>query len=267
MHIFAIAQKYYFLRYFLDISFNGKNYHGWQTQPNATSVQETVTKALATITRAKINLVGAGRTDAGVHALQLFAHFDSAEKLNEKEIQQKLNAFLPDDIVINSLFLVADNLHARFDAMSRSYEYRIWLGRNPFLLDTTWQIYHRQLDINKMNEAAAVLLKYTNFRCFSKSKTDVKTYNCTITEATWVLEGSSLTFYITANRFLRNMVRAIVGTLLDVGLGKTTTKDVIAIIESEDRSKAGTSVPPQGLFLSRVVYGDKTVKNESVRFK
>jgi len=247
------------LRYFLDISFNGKNYHGWQTQPNATSVQETVTKALATITRAKINLVGAGRTDAGVHALQLFAHFDSAEKLNEKEIQQKLNAFLPDDIVINSLFLVASNLHARFDAISRSYEYRIWLGRNPFLLDTTWQIHYQQLDVDKMNEAAAILLKYTNFKCFSKSKTDVKTYHCDIIKAVWVLEGRLLVFKITANRFLRNMVRAIVGTLIDVGLGKLTTKDVIAILESEDRSKAGVSVPPQGLFLSRIIYENSIV--------
>ena len=242
------------MRYFIEIEYNGKKYHGWQIQPNAVTVQETLTDALSTILRKKITLVGAGRTDAGVHALQLFAHFDIDFVLNENEILQNLNAFLPDDLVVKSIFLVQDNAHARFDATSRSYEYRIWLGMNPFLLDTTYQIHRQQIDVNKMNEAAAVLLENSNFKCFSKSKTDVKTYNCDITKAEWLLDESFLTFHITADRFLRNMVRAIVGTLLDVGIGKNTRLDFIDIINSQDRGKAGLSVPPQGLFLSEVKY-------------
>lgn len=242
------------MRYFIEVSYNGKKYHGWQIQPNAISVQETLMNALTTILRKNISVVGAGRTDTGVHALQLMAHFDIDIALNEREIVQNLNAYLPDNIVVTSIFLVPDNAHARFDASSRSYEYRIWLGRNPFLLDTTYQIHRQQYDIKKMNEAAAVLLEYTNFKCFSKSKTDVKTYNCEITEAKWVLDNCNLTFYITADRFLRNMVRAIVGTLLDIGSGKKTKHDFINIIKSQDRSKAGLSVPPQGLFLSKVKY-------------
>jgi tRNA pseudouridine38-40 synthase len=250
------------LRYFIELSYNGKNYHGWQIQPNAKSVQELVTNALSTILRNNVGIMGAGRTDAGVHALQLFAHFDIDFKLDEQEIKQKLNAFLPDDIVITAIFLVNDDTHARFDAVSRSYEYRIWLGRNPFLLDTTWQIHQQKLDIKKMNEAAAILLEYTNFKCFSKSKTDVKTYNCKITNAKWVLENDLLTFHITADRFLRNMVRAIVGTLIDVGLDKKIKQDLIDIIKSESRSNAGVSAPPQGLFLSRVVYKDGLFDNK-----
>ncbi len=242
------------MRYFIELSYNGKNYHGWQIQPNANSVQETITEALSTILRDKVDIVGAGRTDAGVHALQLFAHFDVSLSLDGEKFKQKLNAFLPDDIVIIDIFLVNDDSHTRFDAVSRSYEYRIYLGRNPFLLDTTWQIHQKKLDIKKMNEATTVLLEYTNFKCFSKSKTDVKTYNCKITKAEWVLENNLLTFHITANRFLRNMVRSIVGTLIDVGLSKKTKQDVIDIIKSENRSNAGVSVPPQGLFLTKVVY-------------
>ena len=242
------------MRYFIEISYNGKNYHGWQIQPNAITVQETLMNALSTILRKDITVVGAGRTDTGVHALQLNVHFDLDFSINEQEITQKLNSFLPDDIVVRSIFLVHDNIHARFDAISRSYEYRIWLGRNPFLLDATYQIHRQRFDINKMNEAAAVLLEYTNFKCFSKSKTDVKTYNCEISEAKWILDSNTLTFHITADRFLRNMVRAIVGTLLEIGLGKKTKKDFIDIIKSEDRSKAGLSVPPQGLFLSEIKY-------------
>ena len=251
------------MRYFIEIRFNGKNYHGWQIQPDATSVQGKVTDALSVILRSKIAITGAGRTDAGVHALQLFAHFDIDFMLDEKEIKQKLNAFLPDDIVIMAVILVDDDAHARFNAVGRSYIYRIWLGRNPFLLDTTWQLYQQQLDIKKMNEAASVLLEYTNFKCFSKSKTDVKTYTCKITEAIWELNGDMLIFRITADRFLRNMVRAIVGTLIDVGLGKKTKEDVIIIIKSEDRSNAGVSVPPQGLFLSKVLYLNEIFKNGS----
>jgi len=242
------------LRYFIELSYNGKNYHGWQVQPNAISVQETLTKALSTILRMEVVLVGAGRTDAGVHALQLFAHFDVDITLEEGHIVNKINAFLPEDITVIKIFLVEDQAHARFDAVSRSYEYRIWLGRNPFIIDTSWQLYQKVLDVNKMNQAATILLEYTNFKCFSKSKTDVRTYNCKVSDAKWVKKGNELTFYITADRFLRNMVRAIVGTLIEVGSGKKSIEDFIEILKSRDRREAGFSAPPQGLFLSEVNY-------------
>lgn len=242
------------MRYFIELSYNGKNYHGWQIQPDASSVQETVQKALSTLVREEIDIVGAGRTDAGVHASQIFAHFDVEKAIDTTEIQNRLNAFLPDDIVIEDIIEVKKEAHARFDAVSRSYEYKIWLGRNPFLLDTTWQLYQQKLSVENMNEVTSVLLNYTDFKCFSKSKTDVRTYNCKITEAVWKQNENELTFYITADRFLRNMVRAIVGSLIDVGLGKKTKKDFIKIIESRDRTKAGFSVPAQGLFLTKVAY-------------
>ncbi|MCL4128001.1 UNVERIFIED_CONTAM: hypothetical protein GTU68_039884, partial [Idotea baltica] len=248
-------------RYFIELSYNGKNYHGWQVQPNAITVQEVLTKALSTILRFDIALVGAGRTDAGVHARQLYAHFDSDKTIDEDYLTKKINAFLPDDIVVKNIFSVRDDSHARFDATSRSYEYRIWLGRNPFLLDTTWQLYQKKLDVEMMNEAATVLLNYTNFKCFSKTKTDVRTYNCKITEAKWVLKDNDLTFHITADRFLRNMVRAIVGTLIEVGSGKKTIENFIKILKSEDRSEAGFSAPPQGLFLTEVKYATSITKN------
>jgi len=226
-------------------------------QPNASSVQQTINEAISKIISKKINIVGAGRTDAGVHASQMYAHFDIDAKIDVVEVVNRLNAFLPTDIVINDIFLVDNDTHVRFDAVSRSYEYRIWLGRNPFLIDTTWQLYNQDLDLKKMNDAAKILLDYTNFKCFSKSKTDVRTYNCKITNANWKLENNSLIFYISADRFLRNMVRAIVGTLIDVGLGKKSIQDFIKIIESQDRTKAGFSVPPQGLFLTGVKYTNK----------
>ena len=245
------------MRYFIELSYHGLNYHGWQVQPDVVTIQEKITEAFSVILREKIDIVGAGRTDAGVHALQMFAHFDSKIKFDVTLIQQKVNAFLPEDIVVGSIFLVNKHTHARFDAVSRSYEYRIWLGRNPFLLETTWQIHQQKLEVEKMNEAAEILLNYTNFKCFSKSKTDVKTYNCIIKEAKWISNNCQLTFYITADRFLRNMVRAIVGTLIEVGLGKKTKNDIIAIIKSEDRSKAGVSVPARGLFLAKVAYKEE----------
>ena len=249
------------MRYFIELSYNGKNYHGWQIQPNATSVQEVIQEALSTLLRKEITIVGAGRTDAGVHATQMFAHFDIDVLVDGVELQHRMNAFLPEDIVISSIFLTEDEAHARFDAVSRSYEYRIWEGRNPFLTDTTWQIYQQELAIEKMNDSALVLLNYSNFKCFSKSKTDVKTYNCKISNAVWQREGNALVFHISADRFLRNMVRAIVGTLVEVGLGKKTKEDFIRIIESRDRTKAGVSVPAQGLFLTKVVYPEEILKN------
>jgi len=242
------------MRYFIELQYLGKNYHGWQIQPDAISVQEVIQNALSTLLRKKIAIVGAGRTDAGVHASQMFAHFDFTDTLNVLKLKDRLNAFLPKDIAILSIFKVHKEAHARFDATSRSYEYHIFLGKNPFNLDTSWQIYHLDLDLDKMNKASKILLNHTNFKCFSKSNTDVHTYNCTITEAKWELSGNHLIFYITANRFLRNMVRAIVGTLYNIGLGKIKVADLERIIKSEDRSNAGFSVPAKGLFLTKVTY-------------
>jgi len=235
------------------LSYKGTNYHGWQIQPDASSVQEEITKALATILQEKILLVGAGRTDAGVHASQMFAHVDTVKKLSNNYVH-KLNAILPNDIVIKSIKEVSDETHARFDAVSRTYEYRILLGRDPFLLETSWQLHQKNLQIEKMNEAANLLFKYEDFESFSKVKTDVNTFNCSIMKAVWTLEDKHLICHIKANRFLRNMVRAIVGTLIEVGLGKKTVEDFRKIIESKKRSEAGLSVPAKGLFLTEVCY-------------
>ncbi len=242
------------MRYFLEIQYLGTHYHGWQIQPDAISVQEVIQKAMSTLLRVKTEIIGAGRTDAGVHAKQLFAHFDVKNELDIKLFKDRLNAFLPKNVHIKSIKSVNTDAHARFDAIARSYEYYIYLGRNPFLLETTWQLHSLNLDIDKMNEAATILLDYTNFKCFSKNKTDVFTYDCAITEAYWKLDNNTLIFYITANRFLRNMVRAIVGTLYQVGIGKITKNQFIEILKSQDRSKAGFSVPAKGLFLTKVEY-------------
>lgn len=241
------------MRYFIELSYNGKNYHGWQIQPDAISVQEKLNYAISTILQENIQVVGAGRTDTGVHASQMFAHFDVDREL-EKNIIFKLNSILPNDISVQDFYLVDDEKHVRFDATSRSYEYKIWLGRNPFLLDFSWQIHSQKPDVSLMNEAAKLLLEYTDFQCFSKVKTDVYTYNCDVTEAFWKENNNELIFYISANRFLRNMVRAIVGTLLDVGLSRITVDDFRKVIESKNRGNAGLSVPAKGLFLTNIKY-------------
>ncbi|MDC0176639.1 tRNA pseudouridine(38-40) synthase TruA [Polaribacter sp.] len=241
------------MRYFIELSYNGKNYHGWQIQPDVISVQEKLNKAVSTIYQEKIEVVGAGRTDTGVHASQMFAHFDT-ERTLEGDVPYKLNSLLPHDIVVYKVFPVTDEKHARFTAISRSYEYKIWLGSNPFLLDFSWQIPNHPINVDHMNEAAKLLLNYTDFQTFSKVKTDVYTYNCDITEAVWKQNGQELIFYISANRFLRNMVRAIVGTLIDVGMGKISIVKFSEIIESKNRSNAGLSVPAKGLFLTNIKY-------------
>lgn len=241
------------MRYFIQVSYFGKNYHGWQIQPKAISVQEKLQTAISTLLRKEITIVGAGRTDAGVHALQMFAHFNTDEKLDNNFVY-KLNAILPKDIVVYNTTLVKNEAHARFDATNRSYEYRIFIGRNPFLLDVTWQVNYKTIDVNLMNNACKILFEYNDFECFSKVKTDVHTFNCTINNAQWILKGNELTFYISANRFLRNMVRAIVGTLIDVGLKKISVEKFREIIESKNRNNAGFSVPAKGLFLTKVEY-------------
>ena len=242
------------MRYFIELSYNGQNYHGWQKQPNAVSIQETIEKALSLLLGYEILVIGCGRTDTGVHASQFFLHFDIDKEIDNKELLFKLNAFLPNDIVIDKIVLVSNDSHARFSAIYRSYEYRVHLGKNPFLYDTTWQVQNQKIDIVKMNDAAKILFEYENFKCFSRSKTDVKTYNCSVTNAEWKKRGKLLIFYITSNRFLRNMVRAIVGTLLEVGQGKMSIDDFRKVIESKDRTQAGASVKAKGLFLTEVGY-------------
>ena len=242
------------LRYFIELSYKGTNYHGWQVQPDCISVQELINKSLSTILRKPFAVLGAGRTDTGVHAEQMFAHSDIENEIDVNETTYKLNSLLPHDIVIDKIFRTDDSVHARFDATSRSYEYRIFLGRNPFLTDTTWQLNNKKLNIVKMNEAAEILLTYTDFKCFSRVHTDVRTYNCDVREAKWIFKNKILTFHITADRFLRNMVRAIVGTLIDVGTGKINIEEFKQILDSRDRCKAGTSAPAHGLFLTQVTY-------------
>ena len=241
------------MRYFIDLAYLGTAYHGWQIQPDAVSVQQVLQEALSKILQQNIEVVGAGRTDAGVHAKQLYAHFDAEMKFDEKTLQFKLNSFLSKDISIQQLFKVQPEAHARFDASSRSYEYHIVNSKDPFKIDLAYYLL-KEPDIEKMNRAAAMLKDYTNFKCFSKSRTDVKTYNCSITEAFWEQTEDELIFHISADRFLRNMVRAIVGTLLDIGLGKNSVDFLKEILKSEDRSMAGTSVPAHGLYLTKIEY-------------
>jgi len=247
------------LRYFIELSYFGKAYHGWQRQPNAISVQQVLEEVFTTLTGSQKSLVAAGRTDAGVHAKQLFAHFESEKIENTVDLVFRLNSFLPDDIAVKRILEVPSNAHARFDATERTYEYWVARQKNPFYLDTAYFI-KQPLDVQKMNEAAKVLLEHDDFECFSKSNTDVKTYVCDIKKAEWTQVNDLLVFAITADRFLRNMVRAMVGTLLEVGLGKWTIDDVKYILESKDRSKAGPSVPAKGLYLTKVEYPRNSIK-------
>ncbi|GGB65043.1 tRNA pseudouridine synthase A [Flavobacterium suaedae] len=241
------------MRYFIEFAYNGKNYCGWQYQPHSPSVQETLNKAISTLLRQEIDITGAGRTDTGVHAKQMYGHFDFEEEFTIDSLVHKLNSFLPKDIVIYRILPVEEDAHARFDATSRTYEYHITTYKDAFDFDGSW--YNaKPLDVAKMNEAAKILFDYTDFKCFSKTNTDVKTYNCDVREAFWVQNGTKLIFTVTADRFLRNMVRAIVGTLVNVGLGKVSLDDFRTIIESRDRGNAGFSVPAHGLYLTKVIY-------------
>ncbi len=242
------------MRFFIQLSYNGTNYHGWQIQPNATSVQETLTKVLGVVLNDKdITIMGAGRTDTGVHASQMFAHFDYENEIDAKTIVHKLNSFLPKDIAVSNIIAVGENAHARFDAKQRTYEYKINLTKNVFLDELSWY-YNKELDVDAMNDAARLLMEFIDFQCFSKVHTDVNTFNCRISQAFWKKENDQLTFTISADRFLRNMVRSIVGTLVYVGLGKISKADFQAIIESKDRKKAGFSVPACGLYLTEIKY-------------
>lgn len=241
------------MRYFIRFSYNGTKYHGWQTQPNAVSVQETLSKALSVIMNVPIELMGAGRTDTGVHAREMFAHFDCENAFDIPALIHKTNSFLPKDIAVYDFISVHNDAHTRFDAKKRTYEYHINTVKDPFLQDGSWY-YHNILDIDLMNRAAQLLFTHTDFQCFSKSNTDVNTYNCKITEANWKQNGHMLIFTISADRFLRNMVRAIVGTLVNIGLHKITLEDFNTILHSRDRKKAGFSVPAHGLYLTEIKY-------------
>lgn len=241
------------MRYFIELAYNGKNYFGWQIQPNQISVQQEIETKLSIILREKILIVGAGRTDAGVHAKQMYAHFNTDAEFNIDKLIFKINSFLPKDIAIYRIFKVAEDAHARFDATKRSYEYLINIGKNPFLTDVAYIINHK-LDLYKMNQASKIMFEYTDFKCFSKSKTDVRTYNCDVTKAEWSKDGNMIKFNVTADRFLRNMVRAIVGSILEVGMGKKSIEDFRKVIESRNREQAGVSVPAHALYLTEVAY-------------
>lgn len=241
------------MRYFIEFAYNGKNYHGWQQQPNAPSVQETLGKAIAVLLRSDIEITGAGRTDTGVHAKQMFAHFDTEISFEATILKNRLNSYLPKDIAILKIHTVADDAHARFDAVKRTYEYHVTTVKDVFEEPLSWYCY-QALDMEKMNQAAKILFEFSDFQCFSKVNTDVKTFQCKIMEAYWKQDGHKLVFTIAADRFLRNMVRAIVGTLVAVGMGKTSLEDFRKIIESKNRNEAGASAPAQGLFLTKVEY-------------
>ena len=250
------------LRYFIKLAYNGTNYHGWQYQPNASSVQETLNKALSVVLNSsssdneqakQINCIGSGRTDTGVHAKEMYAHFDFETPISVFSLVHKLNSYLPKDIVIYNIIPVSDEAHARFDAKKRTYEYHVNTFKDVFSQDGSWY-FHHELNLHLMNEASKLLFNHTDFQCFSKVNTDVSTFDCTIFEAHWKQENDKLIFTISANRFLRNMVRAIVGTLVNVGLCKITLEDFNEIIKSKNRDKAGFSVPAHGLYLTKIDY-------------
>lgn len=249
-------------RYFVQLNYKGTNYHGWQIQPNANTVQQVLTKAFSTILQEDIILTGAGRTDTGVHASFFVAHFNSNKKELDKDLKFvfKLNSFLPTDIAVFRIISVNAKANARFDAVERTYRYYLHQRKDVFINNTSWYI-PVKLDVDLMNKAARLLLQYEDFTSFSKLNTDVKTNICHITEARWTKDDYKLVFTIKADRFLRNMVRAIVGTLIDIGKKKITLDDFKQIIDHKNRSDAGASVPAHGLFLEDIKY-PQTIYNE-----
>ncbi|MFD2823212.1 tRNA pseudouridine(38-40) synthase TruA [Lacinutrix iliipiscaria] len=249
------------MRYFLELSYNGTAYHGWQNQPNAISVQEVIEKNLSILLKENIAIVGAGRTDAGVHASQMFAHFETQVVFFETDLVYRLNSILPKDIAIHDIYKVKLDAHARFHAVSRTYLYRIALQKNVFTFNDAFYV-KQDLELSKMNDAAQILLQYKDFQSFSKSNTDVKTYHCKIMHAEWEIVNQELQFTIKADRFLRNMVRAIVGTLVNIGLGKIEVENIHDIIKSKDRSEAGFSVPAHALYLKQIEYPEAIKYNE-----
>ena len=241
-------------RYFVQLSFKGSNYHGWQVQPNAITVQEIVEKAFSTVLRKKVVVTGAGRTDAGVHALFYILHFDFPDyEIETEKMVKRLNGFLPPDISLYKIWKVPADAHARFSALSRTYKYFIHSKKDPFKTEISY-LFTGNLDIDKMNEGALIVKEYTDFTSFSRLHSDVKTNFCTVNFAHWEKRKNSLIFTINADRFLRNMVRAITGTLIQLGRGKISLEDLRKIIDLKDRRAAGESVPAGGLFLTDIKY-------------
>jgi tRNA pseudouridine38-40 synthase len=242
------------MRYFLELRYDGAAYCGWQRQPDAPTVQQTIEQALSKLLRHSVEIVGAGRTDTGVNASYYVAHFDTDAEFDTKQLLYKVNLVLPHDISIESITSVPGEAHARFDAREREYTYYISTVKNPFRRHSAW-INYQPLDVDKMNEAAKSLLEYSDFTSFAKLNSNNKTNICRIMVAEWVREeGGVLRFTIRADRFLRNMVRSIVGTLVDVGRGRYTVEEFRAIVEAKDLSRSSAGAPAQGLFLSDVVY-------------
>jgi tRNA pseudouridine38-40 synthase len=240
------------VRYAIELSYDGSRYHGWQSQNNAITVQQELNSCLSQILREDVTVTGCGRTDTGVHASHFIAHFDLENPILDRFVK-RINGVLPDDIAVQAVYEVPDTFNARFDALSRTYEYHIQYEKSPFNRVYSY-LYFRPLDLDKMLEACDVLKRHTEFGAFCKSNAQNHTNFCTIYEATWKQKGSSLIFVVKANRFLRNMVRAIVGTMLEVGENKITVEGFEDIIESQNRQKAGYSVPAKGLFLHRIDY-------------
>lgn len=241
-------------RYFLYFKYDGTAYHGWQVQPNARTVQDELQRALSTLLREDVSVTGAGRTDTGVHARMMVAHFDTGKDIDCPQLVYKLNRLLPRDISADKVMPVSDDMHARFSAVSRTYRYYVHLRKDPFRRAYSCELFY-DLDFDKMNRAAAMLLGHDDFVAFCKSNSDVKTTLCNVTEARWVKDGEySWHFVITANRFLRNMVRAVVGTLVDVGRGRVSLEGFKDIIDGGSRSDAGESMPGNALFLENIEY-------------
>lgn len=243
------------MRYFIELAYNGTPFFGWQVQPGMNTVQGTLERAMTLLMREPVAITGCGRTDTGVHARQYFAHFETEQSVDCQKLTDKLNSFLPKEIAIYRIFPVTDDLHARFSATARTYKYYVAVSKECFRFHYSYRMF-RELDVEKMNEAAEILLQTVDFTSFSKLHTQVNNNNCRVTEAHWQMEDGLLVFTITADRFLRNMVRAVVGTLLQVGKGSISCAEFQSIIDRKDRCSAGDSVPACGLFLVRVEYGD-----------
>lgn len=239
-------------RFAIELKYDGTNYHGWQSQTNVITVQEVLQGAIEKISRQTITITGCGRTDTGVHASHFVANFDLNEPVSE-DFLFRLNNLLPADISVDSIYKVPDNFNARFDAVSRTYKYFVTRSKNPFNRDYAY-LFYRDLDVEKMNAACKIIESKTEFGAFCKSKAQNKTNICDISFAFWEEEADQLVFHIKANRFLRNMVRAIVGTLIDIGENKISLEEFVTIIDSQNRQLAGYSVPARGLFLQEVLY-------------
>ena len=243
------------MRYFMDISYHGGEFHGWQTQDNAYTVQQSIEEAFAKITGNKIPVTGSGRTDTGVHARQQIAHFNLEKDIDSNKLAYQLNAVLPKTISVNGMRRVHDEAHARFDAISRKYHYYIHTNKDPFK-DGLSYYFRPDLRLDLIAQACEILTSEKDFESFSRVKTEVNNFLCDIMEAEWKLVSGGYLFTIQANRFLRGMVRAIVGTLIEVGLTKLSVTDFALIVKQKDRSAAGAAAPPHGLYLSEVIYPD-----------